>query len=98
MSNIRVNYAGLIAFVISLASIVTGMFFTIIITRNLSVEEYGTWALIGSLISYFLISQGMINFWALRQVSRGDEVGRTSVISSWIISLGVIPFYIILSA
>jgi len=98
MSNIRVTYAGLIAFVISLASVVTGMLFIIIVTRTLSAEEYGTWALMGSLISYFLISQGMINFWALRQVARGEEVGRTSVISSWLFSLGVIPFYIILSS
>jgi len=55
LSNIRVTYSGLIAFVIGLLSVGTGLVFTLIITRRLAPEEFGTWALIGTMISYFLI-------------------------------------------
>ena len=98
MSNIRVTYSGLIAFFVGLASVFTGLIFTIIVTRRLSPEEFGTWSLIGALISYFLISQVIISYWSIRQIARGDEVGRTSVISSTLFSFGALPFYIILSS
>ena len=51
MSNIRVTYSGLIAFLISTASVFTGIFFTVIVTRSLTPDEFGTWSLIGGLIT-----------------------------------------------
>ena len=97
MDNIRVTYSGLIAFVVGLISILTGLVFTLIVARNLSPEEFGTWSLIFSVISYFLISEEIIRFWTIRQVARGKEVGKTSVISTTFFSLGAIPFYLIVS-
>ena len=55
MSGIRVTYSGLISFVVGLASVFTGIIFTIIVTRQLTPEEFGTWNLIGGLIVYAVI-------------------------------------------
>ncbi len=97
MSNIRVTYSGLIALTVGLASVLTGAIFTLIVTRRLSPEEFGIWSIIGSMISYFLIAEPVISFWATRQIARGEKVGKTSLTSSTMFSLGAIPLYIILS-
>ena len=62
-------------------SVITGLVFVLMVTRRLSAEEFGTWALIGSMITYFLISETIIDFWTIRQVARGENVGRTSLFS-----------------
>jgi len=97
LSNIRVTYSGLIAFATGVASTLTGLVFVLIITRSLSPEEFGTWALIGNILTYFIVSDGVITFWTIRQIARGDNIGRTSVISSLFFSLLVIPLYTLVS-
>ena len=97
MSDIRVTYSGLLAFVIGLASIFAGLFFIVTVTRTLSPEEFGTWSLIFSMITYFVISERIISFWATRQIARGEEIGNTSAASSILFGFGTIPIYIILS-
>ena len=39
----------------------------------------------------------VISFWSTRQLARGEEVGKTSLISSSIFSIGSIPIYVILA-
>lgn len=95
MSDIRVTYSGLIALVVGLVSVVTGIVFTLIVTRRLSPEEFGMWSIIGSMISYFLIAEPVISFWSTRQIARGEEVGKTSLISSISFSMGAIPLYLV---
>lgn len=97
MSNIRVTYSGLIALAAGLTSVLTGAIFTLIVTRRLSPEDFGMWSIIGSMISYFLIAEPVISFWATRQIARGEEVGKTALTSSTIFSLGAIPIYLTLS-
>ena len=97
LSNIRVTYSGLIAFIVGLISVITGLVFVLIVTRRLSPEEFGTWSLIGSLISYFVISEGIIHFWTVRQVARGEGVGKTAVLSSMFFSFAAIPFYLLIA-
>ena len=95
MSDIRVTYSGLIGLVVGLVSIFTGLIFTLIITRTLTPEEYGTWSLIGSMIAYFIISEIIVSHWTLRQIARGEDVGKTAVSTSLGFSLGAIPIYIL---
>jgi len=38
-----VTYSGLIVFLSGLAGVFFGLIFTLIVTRRLSPEEYGTW-------------------------------------------------------
>ena len=55
MGSIRVTYSGLIGFIISLIGVVTGTIFVIIVTRQLSPEDFGLWTLVGSIVSYVII-------------------------------------------
>lgn len=93
MSEVRVTYSGLIALVIGLSTVVTGMIFILIVTRSLSPEELGTWGLIGGLITYVVIIEPMISYWSTREIARGTESGKTAVLSSGIFSvIGFLAF------
>ena len=87
MSEVRVTYSGLIALVIGLSTVITGMIFILIVTRNLTPEELGTWGLIGGLITYVVIIEPMISYWSTREIARGTESGKTAVLSSGIFSI-----------
>jgi len=97
LSNIRVTYSGLIAFAVAIASVLTGSIFTLIITRRLEPAEFGIWAIIGSMIGYFLIIEPIISFWSTRQIARGKPIGKTSLLSSSIFAVGTIPIYLVLA-
>jgi O-antigen/teichoic acid export membrane protein len=88
----------LYAFFVSIIGIVTGLIFILIITRNLSPEEFGTWSLIGSIIGYVMISESIINFWTTREIARGKNIGKTSLLSNIGISFGLIPIYLVISS
>lgn len=94
MENIRVTHAGLIAFVVGIVSVLTGLVFVLIITRTLTPEEFGTWALIGAILNYLLISEVIINYWTVRQIARNEPVGKTGLLSSTFFILAAIPIYL----
>jgi hypothetical protein len=96
MSEIRVTYSGLIALVLGLSTIVTGMIFILIVTRSLTPEELGTWGLIGSLLTYVVILEPMISYWSTREIARGVDSGKTAIFSSGVFSIvGILAFIII---
>jgi O-antigen/teichoic acid export membrane protein len=97
LSNIRVTYSGLISFVVGLISVITGLIFTLIVTRQLSQEEFGTWSLIGSLITYVIFVEPVISYWSLREIARGKNSGTTAIFSSGLFSVGAIIVYIIIA-
>lgn len=97
MSSIRVTYSGLISLAIGLSSIVTGLVFTIIVTRQLTQEEFGTWNLIGGLIVYVTIIEPIISYWTVREIARGAQSGRTSIFTSGIFSTLAIVAYLIIA-
>ncbi len=94
MSGIRVTYSGLISFAIGLTSVVTGIIFTLIVTRSLTAEEFGTWNLIGGLITYVIIVEPIVSYWATREMARGVQSARTAVMSSGILSIGGVMAYL----
>ena len=96
MSGIRVTYSGMISFVVGLASVFTGLVFTLIVIRQLSPEQLGSWTLIGGLIVYVLVIEPMISFWATRESARNIESGKTALISSTVFSTIAITAYIII--
>lgn len=96
MSGIRVTYSGLIAFAIGILSIFTGLVFTLIVIRQLSPEQLGSWTLIGGLIAYVLVIEPMISYWATRESARNIESGKTALISSTVFSTIAITAYIII--
>jgi len=96
VSNIRVTYSGLIGLVIGLSTVVTGLIFILIVTRSLTQEELGTWSLIGGLITYVVILEPMISYWATREIARDTNSGKTAVVSSGIFSIvGALAFLLI---
>lgn len=97
LSDIRVTYSGLVSFVIGLIGIVTGTFFTLIVTRTLTPTEFGTWGLIYNLISYVVVIEPVISYWATREIARGIGSAKTAIISSGLISIAGMIVYLIIA-
>jgi O-antigen/teichoic acid export membrane protein len=72
-SELRIQYSGLIIFAAQLISVVTGLVFTLLLSRNMTQSQYGVWGNISDVTGYFLLFSGFIPFWALRFVARGEE-------------------------
>lgn len=97
MSNIRVTYSGLIAFLVSFISVITGTFFVIIVTRRLSPDEFGLWTLVNNVLFYVLILDPIISYWTTRQIARGEKVGKSAVLTGSLFSgAGFVIFFIML--
>lgn len=96
MSGIRVTYSGLISFAVKLSSILTGIVFTLIVTRQLTQEEFGTWSLIGGLLLYAVFADFTISYWLTREVARGIKSARTAIVSGSIMSIGGILAYLVI--
>jgi len=97
MSDIRVTYSGLVSLATGFGSVATGIIFTLIVTRTLSPEEFGTWGLIGGLVSYVLIIHPMVLYWVTREVARGEESGKTALHTTSIFTAVAILAYIIIA-
>ena len=97
MSGIRVTYTGLISFIGGIVSVFTGIMFSLIITRTVSPEEYGTWGLILGLITYVILIGPIVSYWSTRDTARNIDSGRTAILSSLVISTGAISIYIVIS-
>lgn len=97
MSKIRVTYTGLIGFAVRLVSMITGMMFVLIVTRELSEIEFGTWNLIGGLIAYVIVVEPIISYWITRETARDDDSAKTGLLSSTIFSTGALLAYIVIA-
>lgn len=97
MSGIRVTYSGLISFFIGIISVFTNLAFFVIVTRILSTTEFGTWGLIMGLITYPIILESIISYWAIREIARNISSAKTAIASSGIFSIAGIGIYLIIS-
>jgi len=61
LSRVRPRINGVLTFAASLIGYLTGFLFTVFITRRLSEEELGIWALIGSYITYSLMPLNLVS-------------------------------------
>ncbi len=94
MSNIRVTYAGLISLSIRLSSIITGLVFVLITTRELTQNEFGTWGLISGIFVYAIAIHPIVTYWATREIARGEKTGKTVFLSSSMFSIIGLAIYI----
>ena len=78
MDDIRVTYSGLLGFVVAMGGMLAGLAFTIVVTRQLEPEEFGAWAIIGSMVSYSVTAEPIISYWTARQGCEG-KAGRKDV-------------------
>jgi O-antigen/teichoic acid export membrane protein len=96
-SEIRLKYSGIVVFVAHILSVATGLAFVLMVTRSVSLEEFGIWGNINDLSSYFVLLSGVIPFWATRFVAR-EYAGsaKTGFISNLFISVAVSSVYLAL--
>ncbi len=92
-NEIRLQYSGFIIFTAQILSIVTGLAFTLLLTRSMSTDQYGIWTNIFDYTGYFLLFSGLVPFWATRFVAR-EQKGtiKTSTLAN--LSLGLISVVI----
>jgi len=67
---IRLQYSGFIVFTTQLLGVITGLIFTLLLTRNMSPSQYGVWTNIFDYTTYFVVFSGIIPFWATRFTAR----------------------------
>lgn len=94
-SGVRLRYSGFILFFSRLLSVGTGLFFTLMITRNVSGKEFGILGNISDVMSYFALLAGIFPFWATRFVARkhpGSSV--TGLVANLLISLPCVLIYL----
>ena len=97
LSDVRVGYSGLISFATGILMIFPGLIFTLVLTRNLSPEEYGTWSLILGLVVYGLILEPVISYWSTRETARGIQSQKTSVFFGGVFSAIGATTYIVVA-
>jgi O-antigen/teichoic acid export membrane protein len=94
-AQVRLRYTSFINYALNLASAIFSVFFLVIVTRRLSVEDYGTWVMIWRYVGYFLIYSVIFSTWVTRDISRGKNTSITGVMTSIIFGVASIPFYLL---
>ncbi|MGA3289618.1 MAG: oligosaccharide flippase family protein [Candidatus Bathyarchaeia archaeon] len=94
---IRLQYSGFIIFTAQMLSIVTGLVFTLLLTRNMTTHQFGIWTNIFDYTGYFALFSSVLPFWATRFTARGKEgTAKTSTLAQ--LSIAVIAVIIYLPA
>jgi O-antigen/teichoic acid export membrane protein len=92
---IRVQYSGFVIFGAQMVSVVTGLVFTLLLTRNMSESQFGIWSNIFDYTAYFTILSSLFPFWVTRFVARGKEgTVKTSLFASSVLALVSMGIYL----
>ncbi len=95
---VRPYYSGFIVFGAEILSIATGMAFTLLLTRNMTQDQFGIWGNVFDVVSYFLLLSGVFPFWATRFVARGTVgAGKTGIIANLVTSLLLVSAYLVIT-
>ena len=97
MTEIRATYTGLISFASGISSLIVGTIFMLLLTRTLSVEEFGTWNLILGMIVYGTIIEPIISFWVTRETARNIESAKTAIFAAGVFSIGGSIIYLFMA-
>ena len=98
MSKVKLRLSGGLAFAANILSYLTGFIFSIFITRRLTEEEFGIWALIGSLINYGLVPFYLVSSWISRDAARGKKVlGPALALFLSLMPISLITYFVIAS-
>jgi O-antigen/teichoic acid export membrane protein len=100
-NQIRVQYSGFIIFAAQILSLITGIVFTLLLTRisTKDAAEFGAWSFIFYLVGLFTLLSGVFPFWATRFVARGKEGAiKTGVSANIIFALVAAAIYLPLAA
>ena len=95
MTDVRLRFAGGIGFTAKILSLFTGLAFTMLITRNLSIIEFGQWGLINSILVYGAFPVSLLGYWYSRYTARGTQIARSGILISFLfIGIGLVIFFI----
>ena len=98
MSKVKLRLSGGLAFAANILSYLTGFIFSVFITRRLTEEEFGVWALIGSLINYGLVPFYLVSPWISRDSARGRKVlGPALALFLSLMPISLITYFVIAS-
>ena len=94
-NQIRLRYSGFVVFTTQLLGVITGLIFTLLLTRSMTVSQFGIWTNIFDYTPYFIILGGVLPFWATRFTARG-KVGtaKTSALSQLSIAGASVIIYL----
>ena len=96
MSEIRATHTGFINLSTGLIRVIFAFIFITLITRSLTVEQFGEYSVILSVVIYIITSHWVISYWVTREIARGNSSGRTAIISSGLFSsIGTLAFVVI---
>ncbi|MCL7394510.1 MAG: hypothetical protein LZ169_06815 [Thaumarchaeota archaeon] len=95
MSSVRLKRPGAIFFASNFYSLFTGLAFTVIVTRSLTVSEFGLWSMISQYIAYTAIPLSNIaSFWIVRYAARGFKQAPSSgILFAAMLSFIGLPLY-----
>jgi O-antigen/teichoic acid export membrane protein len=86
--------SGLLVFAGRITSAFTGLLFTVMVARWLSLADVGTWEVITTLVTFSAYPVGTVAYWATRDVARGSMIGRTALAAGALLSgLGLILYF-----
>lgn len=71
--------------------------FTLIVTRQLTESEFGSWGLIGGLLLYVVSVDFVISYWVTREIARDVDSGKTAIVSGMILSIGGVCAYLVIA-
>jgi len=96
-NEIRLTYSGMIMFLSRLLSIGTGLFFSLMVLRNTTIQEYGIYGNLGDTLSYFTLPALIIPFWTTRFTAR-NHVGapKTGLAANLLLSTISAAIYMLL--
>jgi hypothetical protein len=84
-------------FIAKMLSVVTGIAFTLMITRTVTEPQYGMLGNINDLLAYFAVPAIIFPFWTLRFVARKKEgAAKTGIVANLILSLVAVTIYFLL--
>jgi O-antigen/teichoic acid export membrane protein len=84
---VRLRYSGFVMFLSRVISVGTGIIFILIITRNISAEEFGLFGNLGDTLSYFTLVAGIVPFWTTRFSARRHlGTTKTGLLANFILS------------
>lgn len=86
MSDIRVMHSGFINLFTGLTRVVVAFIFITLVTRSLSVDQFGQYSFVLSIVTYVVTSHWIISYWVTREIARGNSSGKTAILSSGLFS------------
>ena len=94
-NQIRLRYSGFVVFTTYFLGIITGLIFTLLLTRSMTVSQFGIWTNIFDYTPYFIILSGVLPFWATRFTARSKEgTAKTAVLSQLSIAVASTIIYL----